>query len=179
MAKVNKKLTFKKALQSFATYAVAIGAAMTQVEIPEGDLTDKALITLGLSAVAGVLRAINNVRKRSREQPKPRRAGVNYSNLVILIVMLSASVAVSSCAILEGADGSVTYRIDGPALETAWGIYEDLVDQKAALESQKRTASAAERAQLEAEIRQLEDEIQAAWNRMTSKNAEKMPSRTE
>ena len=169
MARVNKRITFLKAIQSFATYAIAIGAAMTQVEIPQGDLTDKALITLGLSTLAGVLRAVNNVHKRRKVKLTPHRAGVNINSLVILGAFLALSAALPGCIMLRGADGSMTYRLDGPALETAWEAYEALVDRKANLEDAKRAARVSERAAIEKEIRALEAEIQAAWRALTEK----------
>lgn len=164
MARVRKRITLKKAAQSFLLYGVAVGGALSQIDIPEGDLTDKALITLGVSTLAAVLRAVNNVRKTRKAPARPAQY-VDYRNLTVaLIVPLSLSLA--GCVTTTAPDGTVTQSVDHVALETAWARYERLERQQAELERESRAADAAERARLEAELRRLAPDLADAARRL-------------
>lgn len=151
MARVRKRITAKKAAQTFITYAVAVGGALATVDIPAGDLTDKALLTLGVSAVAAVLRAVNNVRKTRK---KPQTSGY-----VVAFAIAGLAGLLSGCVTTTAPDGTTTTGMDPVALETAWATWERYEARRAALEAAKAEADAAERARIEAEIRRLEPEI--------------------
>ncbi len=154
MARVRKRITLKKAAQTFLMYSVAVGGALTQVEIPEGDLTDKALITLGVSTLAAVLRAVNNVRKTRRKPTDTGYGGVYYGGLLACVVALAAG-----CMTTTAPDGTVTQSVD---LTTAWEVYE----RYEALEAERDAADAAGRARLDAELRALEPELREAARRL-------------
>lgn len=155
MARVRKRTTAKKAFQTFLMYSVAVGGALTQVEIPEGDLSDKAAITLGVSALAAVLRAVNNVRK-TRKAPTRPAPYLDYSKLTVLIAL---SLALAGCVTTTAPDGTVTQSLD---LSTAWAVYE----RYEALEAERAEAAPSERARLEAELRRLEPEMEDAARRL-------------
>lgn len=159
MAKVRKRTVIKKALQSFVTYSVAVGGALSQIDIPDGDLSDKALITLGVSTLAAVLRAVNNVRK-TRQAPSRHAPYVDYRNLTVLLIMTAL---VAGCVTTTAPDGSTVVSVDSRTLETAWSIYEATLERKQQLQAERDAAQAADRARLEAELRALEPKLQDAW----------------
>ena len=159
MAKVRKRIVAKKALQSFVMYSVAVGVALSQIEIPDGDLSDKALITLGVSTLAAVLRAVNNVRK-TRQAPSRPAPYVDYRNLTVLLIMAGL---VSGCVTTTAPDGSTVVSVDSRTLETAWSIYEATLERKQTLQAERDAAQAADRARIERELRALEPELQKAW----------------
>ena len=154
MARVRKRITAKKALQTFVMYGAAVGGALTQVEIPEGDLTDKALITLGISTLAAVIRAVNNVRKTRRKPTDTGYGGVYYGTLGLLLVA-----ALAGCVTTTAPDGTTTTQVD---LTTAWEVWE----RYEALERERDAADAADRARIDAELRRLEPELREAARRL-------------
>lgn len=153
MARVRKRITAKKALQTFVMYGAAVGGALTQVEIPDGELSDKALITLGISTLAAVLRAVNNVRKTRRKPTDSGYGGVYYGALLACVL------AMTGCVTTTAPDGTTTTGLD---LSTAWAVYE----RYEALEAERAEAAPSERARLEAELRRLEPELEEAARRL-------------
>lgn len=160
MARVRKRTVIKKALQSFVTYSVAVGGALSQIDIPDGDLSDKALITLGVSTLAAVLRAVNNVRKTRTAGPRGVPS-VDYSK--ITAVLLVAGIALAGCVTTTAPDGSTVVSVDSRTLDTAWRIYEATLERKQELQQQRDAAAAADRARLDAALAELEPQLQAAW----------------
>lgn len=160
MAKVRKRTVIKKALQSFVSYSVAVGGALSQIDIPDGDLSDKALITLGVSTLAAVLRAVNNVRKTRNAAPRSVPA-VDYSK--ITAVLLVSVAALAGCVTTTAPDGSTVVSVDSRTLDTAWRIYEATLERKQRLQAERDAAQAADRARLDAALAELEPQLQAAW----------------
>jgi len=171
MAKVRKRTVVKKALQSFVTYSVAVGGALSQIDIPDGDLSDKALITLGVSTLAAVLRAVNNVRKTRASAPRAV-PGVDYRNITAVLIV--AGLTLGGCITTTAPDGTVTTSVDTVALSTAWDRYEAMDRRKTDLEREQEQASAVRRVEIADELRRLEPELDrlAVWLGI----AEKMPS---
>jgi len=138
MAKVRKRTVIKKALQSFVTYSVAVGGALSQIDIPDGDLSDNALITLGVSTLAAVLRAVNNVRK-TRKAPPRAVPGVDYRNITVALIV--AGLTLGGCITTTAPDGTVTTSVDTVALSTAWDRYEAMERRQTDLERERETAT--------------------------------------
>lgn len=162
MAKVKKRITARKAAQTFMMYAVAVGSALATVEIPEGELTDKAALTLGVATIAAVLRAVNNVRKTRRA---PTRVNyVDYNRLTV-VALVGLTAALAGCVTTTAPDGTVTRSVDVDVLSTAWSRYEAMQDRRAELERERQRADAQRRAEIEAELRRLEPEVRrlAEW----------------
>ena len=149
--RVCRRTTAKKAAQTFLKYAVVVGGVLSQVEIPDGDISDKALLTLGVSTAFAILRAVNNVVKT---KAKPTTSGY-----VIVLAMAGLAATLGGCITTQGQDGTQTTQLDPVALETAWATWERYEARRVELERQKREADAEERARLEAELRRLEPEI--------------------
>lgn len=158
--KVRKRTVIKKALQSFVTYSVAVGGALSQIDIPDGDLSDKALITLGVSTLAAVLRAVNNVRKTRAATPRGVPS-VDYSKITAVLIV--AGIALAGCVTTTAPDGSTVVSVDSRTLDTAWRIYEATLERKQELQRQRDAAQAADRARLDAALAELEPQLQAAW----------------
>lgn len=161
--KIRKRIVAKKALQTFVMYSVAVGGALTQVEIPEGDLTDKALLTLGVGVLAAVFRAVNNVRKTRKAEPRPA-AYVNYKNLALFAVLLS--LGLSGCITTTAPDGTVTQAVDTVALSTAWDRYERQQARRDGLEAERERAPVVRRVEIDSELVGLDRELRALAERL-------------
>lgn len=164
MAKVDKWVTARKAAETFLKYAVATGVALSTVELPDGELSDKALVSVGLGAVFAVARAINNVRKRSKV-PVGFRSASGY-----LLAVAGLAGLLAGCITTTSADGTTTTQLDPVALETAWSTWERYEARKALLEREKAAAQAARDAQrvaiIEAELDKLEPKINELADRL-------------
>ena len=166
MAKVCRRTTAKKAAQTFLKYAVVVGGVLSQVEIPDGDLSDKALITVGLSTALSILRAINNVRKRRKAPETAEQPYVDYRNITTVLLVAGLAGLLAGCVTTTAPDGTVTQSLD---LQTAWEIWERLDRERVKLEREREQADAAERARIDAELRRLEPELGEAWQDVMDK----------
>lgn len=158
MAKVRKRTTAKKALQTFATYAVAIGTAMTQVEIPDGDLSDKALITVGLSTLFAVARAINNVRKRRKAPEETAQPYIDYGKLTAAF-LVALSLGLAGCVATQAKDGTWRIEVDQSALDAQWDRYEAMERRQTDLEREREQASPERVKAITRELEALEPEV--------------------
>jgi len=157
MAKVRKRTTAKKAFQSFLMYSVAVGGALTQVEIPEGDMSDKALLTVGVGVLAAVIRAVNNVRK-TRKAPARPATYPNYRNLTAALLM-ALSLGLAGCVATQGTDGSWTVEVDRSALDDAWDRYEAMERRQTDLEREREQASPERAKAITRELEALDPEV--------------------
>jgi hypothetical protein len=156
MAKVNKLITARKALQTAITWAGVAAAAIASVPVPEDiGTSDRALVVTAIGIAGALFRAINNVRKT---QKKPMRYG-SASGYMLAVAGLAGLMA--GCVTTTAPDGTVVQSVD---LDTAWGVYERLQAERTRLEAERAAASAQERALIEAEIARVSAEIQSAWN---------------
>lgn len=167
MAKVDGRKTARKALESFVKYSVVVAGALSTVEIPEGELTDAVLLSVGVGAISAVVRAINNVRK-TRQAPTPR----TVRGWAVLLGLLT--VGLSGCATVTGPDGMRTTTLDGAALvetlDTAFATWERYEARRKLLEEEKARAEAerdAERvAIIEQELARLAPKLESALRRV-------------
>jgi hypothetical protein len=160
--RVCRRTTAKKAAQTFLKYAVVVGGVLSQVELPEGDITDKALLTIGLSTALSIIRAINNVVKT---KAKPTTSGY-----VVVLAMAGLAATLAGCITTTAPDGTTTTQVDGVILETALTRYDRYVERKELLEREERAARAAQDAQrlalIQAELDKLDPEIAALAERL-------------
>jgi len=157
MAKVRKRTTAKKAAQTFIKYAAVVGGVLSQVEIPEGDLSDKVLITLGLSTALSIIRAVNNVRK-TRKAPARPATYPNYRNLTAAL-LVALSLGLAGCVATQGTDGSWTVEVDRSALDDAWDRYEAMERRQTDLEREREQASPERVKAITRELEALEPEV--------------------
>lgn len=157
-----KRVTARKAAETFIKYAVVVGGALSTVEVPEGHLTDKVLLTVGLSAMAAVIRAINNVHKTNKAVAKA--ALLKSASGYLLLVALS--LALAGCVTTTAPDGTVTTSVDSAALSTAWDRYERLQEHRDRLEQERARADLPRRVEIDAELHGLGPEIDALAERL-------------
>lgn len=183
MAKVDKRKTAKKAAQTFIKYAAVVGGVLSQVEIPDGDLSDKVLITLGLSTALSIIRAVNNVRKRRKapetaEQPLPY---IDYKNITAAL-LVGLSLGLAGCVATQAKDGTWTLQVDQSALEAQWDRYEGMERRQTDLEREREQASpervkaiTRELEALEPEVRELAEVLGVALPTSGKQSAKKTP----